>query len=104
VKARWGTLMLAGRARVSSAWHAPRGAEHALADRLHRVLTAGKTAIVHTVEGGHVLGAGLGDGDTAGRISGRRARRAPRCVPHPGAPFPSDDGYSVLAQTTFRMR
>jgi membrane dipeptidase len=35
---------------------------------LDRVLTAGKTAIVHTVEGGHVLGAGLDARDTAGRI------------------------------------
>jgi microsomal dipeptidase-like Zn-dependent dipeptidase len=36
---------------------------------LDRVLAAGKTAIVHTVEGGHVLGAGLGADDQAGRLA-----------------------------------
>jgi membrane dipeptidase len=35
---------------------------------LDRVLAAGKTAIVHTVEGGHVLSAGLDDDDEAGRL------------------------------------
>jgi microsomal dipeptidase-like Zn-dependent dipeptidase len=34
---------------------------------LDRVLAAGRTAIVHTVEGGHVLGAGLEADDAAGR-------------------------------------
>jgi membrane dipeptidase len=46
---------------------------------LDRVLTAGKTAIVHTVEGGHVLGAGLDAEDTAGRI-GRLEELAERGV------------------------
>jgi len=36
---------------------------------LDRVLTSGKTAIVHTVEGGHVLGAGLDADDLPGRLS-----------------------------------
>ena len=36
---------------------------------LDRVLAAGKTAIVHTVEGGHVLGAGLDEDDLAGRLA-----------------------------------
>jgi membrane dipeptidase len=36
---------------------------------LDRIRAAGKTAIVHTVEGGHVLGAGLADDDLAGRLS-----------------------------------
>jgi membrane dipeptidase len=36
---------------------------------LDGVLAAGKAAIVHTVEGGHVLSAGLEDGDVAGRIA-----------------------------------
>lgn len=36
-------------------------------DELDQVLAAGKTAIVHTVEGGHVLGAGLQADDLAGR-------------------------------------
>jgi membrane dipeptidase len=35
---------------------------------LDRVLAAGKTAIIHTVEGGHVLGAGLDKDDLAGRL------------------------------------
>jgi membrane dipeptidase len=35
---------------------------------LDAVLAKGKTAIVHTVEGGHVLGAGLADDDVAGRL------------------------------------
>src|SRR5215216_4186377 len=34
---------------------------------LDQVLAAGKTAIVHTVEGGHVLGSGLDDEDIDGR-------------------------------------
>jgi membrane dipeptidase len=33
------------------------------------VLAAGKTAIVHTVEGGHVLEAGLNEDDLAGRLA-----------------------------------
>jgi membrane dipeptidase len=37
--------------------------------QLDRVLAAGKTAIVHTVEGGHVLGAGLATHDLPGRIA-----------------------------------
>lgn len=36
---------------------------------LDAVLEAGKTAIVHTVEGGHVLGAGLDDDDLDGRLA-----------------------------------
>lgn len=36
---------------------------------LDRVVKAGKTAIVHTVEGGHVLGAGLAEGDLEGRLA-----------------------------------
>ena len=36
---------------------------------LDQVLAAGKTAIVHTVEGGHVLGAGLGADDLPGRLA-----------------------------------
>src|SRR2546423_1642872 len=36
---------------------------------LDQVLASGKTAIVHTVEGGHVLGAGLAEDDLAGRLS-----------------------------------
>ena len=36
---------------------------------LDRVLAAGKTAIVHTVEGGHVLGAGLDVDDLSGRLA-----------------------------------
>jgi len=36
---------------------------------LDQVLAAGKTAIVHTVEGGHVLGAGLAAGDVDGRLA-----------------------------------
>jgi membrane dipeptidase len=36
---------------------------------LDRVLGAGKTAIVHTVEGGHVLGAGLDEDDLPGRLA-----------------------------------
>jgi membrane dipeptidase len=36
---------------------------------LDQVLTAGKTAIVHTVEGGHVLGAGLDEDDLTGRLA-----------------------------------
>jgi membrane dipeptidase len=35
---------------------------------LDAVLAAGRTAIVHTVEGGHVLGAGLDANDQAGRL------------------------------------
>ena len=35
---------------------------------LDRVLAAGNTAIVHTVEGGHVLGAGLAANDLSGRL------------------------------------
>jgi membrane dipeptidase len=35
---------------------------------LDAVIAAGKTAIVHTVEGGHVLGAGLDAGDLPGRL------------------------------------
>jgi membrane dipeptidase len=38
-------------------------------DELDAVLHAGKTAIVHTVEGGHVLGAGLAAGDVDGRLA-----------------------------------
>jgi membrane dipeptidase len=37
-------------------------------DALDRVLATGKTAIVHTVEGGHVLGAGLDPDDLPGRL------------------------------------
>ena len=36
---------------------------------LDQTLAAGKTAIVHTVEGGHVLGAGLGADDLPGRLA-----------------------------------
>ena len=36
---------------------------------LDNVLKAGRTAIVHTVEDGRVLGAGLGDDDLAGRLA-----------------------------------
>ncbi len=36
---------------------------------LDRALAAGKTAIVHTVEGGHVLGAGLAHDDLPGRLA-----------------------------------
>jgi microsomal dipeptidase-like Zn-dependent dipeptidase len=36
---------------------------------LDAALADGKTAIVHTVEGGHVLGAGLADGDRDGRLA-----------------------------------
>jgi membrane dipeptidase len=36
---------------------------------LDAVVASGKTAIVHTVEGGHVLGAGLQQGDVAGRLA-----------------------------------
>jgi membrane dipeptidase len=36
---------------------------------LDRVVKAGRTAIVHTVEGGHVLGAGLADDDLDGRLA-----------------------------------
>jgi membrane dipeptidase len=36
---------------------------------LDRVLAAGRTAIVHTVEGGHVLGAGLDADDLPGRLA-----------------------------------
>ncbi|HEV2815394.1 MAG TPA: membrane dipeptidase [Solirubrobacteraceae bacterium] len=36
---------------------------------LDEVLAAGRTAIVHTVEGAHVLGAGLPDDDVAGRLA-----------------------------------
>lgn len=36
---------------------------------LDQVLAAGRTAIVHTVEGGHVLGAGLDEEDVAGRLA-----------------------------------
>jgi microsomal dipeptidase-like Zn-dependent dipeptidase len=36
---------------------------------LDQVLAAGKTAIVHTVEGGHVLGAGLEADDMPGRLA-----------------------------------
>jgi membrane dipeptidase len=36
---------------------------------LDRALAAGRTAIVHTVEGGHVLGAGLGEDDLDGRLA-----------------------------------
>lgn len=36
---------------------------------LDHVLAAGKTAIVHTVEGGHVLGAGLDADDLSGRLA-----------------------------------
>jgi microsomal dipeptidase-like Zn-dependent dipeptidase len=35
---------------------------------LDAVVAAGRTAIVHTVEGGHVLGAGLADSDRDGRL------------------------------------
>ncbi len=38
-------------------------------DELDGVLAEGETAIVHTVEGGHVLGAGLEDGDLAARLA-----------------------------------
>src|SRR3954452_13207485 len=37
-------------------------------DELAQAVAAGQTAVVHTVEGGHVLGAGLGDGDLDGRL------------------------------------
>jgi membrane dipeptidase len=36
---------------------------------LDDALSAGNTAIVHTIEGGHVLGAGLEPGDEAGRLA-----------------------------------
>jgi membrane dipeptidase len=36
---------------------------------LDRVLAGGKTAIIHTVEGGHVLGAGLDADDVQGRLT-----------------------------------
>ena len=38
-------------------------------EELDRVLAAGRTAIVHTVEDGRVLGAGLEDDDLAGRLA-----------------------------------
>lgn len=38
-------------------------------EELDGAIDAGKTAIVHTVEGGHVLGAGLADDDLAGRLA-----------------------------------
>jgi len=46
---------------------------------LDEVLAAGKTAIVHTVEGGHVLAAGLAADDVAGRVE-RLERLAARGV------------------------
>ena len=46
---------------------------------LDRILAAGRTAIVHTVEGGHVLGAGLADDDLDGRLR-RLARLSKRGV------------------------
>jgi microsomal dipeptidase-like Zn-dependent dipeptidase len=46
---------------------------------LDDVVASGKTAIIHTVEGGHVLGAGLDDDDLAGRI-GRLEELAERGV------------------------
>lgn len=46
---------------------------------LDRILAAGKTAIVHTVEGGHVLGAGLHAADLPGRLA-RLDRLAERGV------------------------
>ena len=46
---------------------------------LDRILAAGKTAIVHTVEGGHVLGAGLDAADLQGRLA-RLDRLAERGV------------------------
>jgi membrane dipeptidase len=36
---------------------------------LDRVLAAGETAIVHTAEGGHMVSAGLADGDVAARLA-----------------------------------
>jgi membrane dipeptidase len=36
---------------------------------LDAVVASGKTAIIHTVEGGHVLGAGLAETDLAGRVA-----------------------------------
>ena len=51
---------------------------------LDEVLKAGRTAIVHTVEDGHVLGAGLGDDDLAGRLA--RAGRARRSGASPRSP------------------
>jgi membrane dipeptidase len=36
---------------------------------LDRVLASGRTAILHTVEGGHVLGAGLAPADVQGRLA-----------------------------------
>ena len=38
-------------------------------DELDQVLARGRTAIVHTVEGGHVLGAGLSADDLPGRLA-----------------------------------
>jgi membrane dipeptidase len=38
-------------------------------EELDNVLTAGRTAIVHTVEDGRVLGAGLGEDDLDGRLA-----------------------------------
>jgi microsomal dipeptidase-like Zn-dependent dipeptidase len=38
-------------------------------EELDKVVKAGRTAIVHTVEGGHVLGAGLDDDDLDGRLA-----------------------------------
>ena len=60
---------------------------------LDGVLAAGKTAIVHTVEGGHVLGAGLDRGrrPRAPRAAGG-ARRARRGLAHPRAPLPQRPG------------
>jgi membrane dipeptidase len=46
---------------------------------LDRIRAAGKTAIVHTVEGGHVLGAGLDQADLDGRLA-RLDRLAERGV------------------------
>ncbi|MEX2106266.1 MAG: membrane dipeptidase [Solirubrobacterales bacterium] len=46
---------------------------------LDRALAAGRTAIVHTVEGGHVLGAGLDEDDLDGRLE-RLAQLAERGV------------------------
>jgi membrane dipeptidase len=48
-------------------------------DELGAALDAGRTAVVHTVEGGHVLGAGLEAGDLDGRLD-RLAHLAERGV------------------------
>jgi membrane dipeptidase len=58
---------------------------------LDAVLASGRTAVVHTVEGGHVLGAGLAPDDVAGRLE-RLDKLADRGVASltPAHLFPND--------------